>query len=128
MCNLEEAIMRVLIVDPIAETRDNLIKLLHFEQRLTVVGSVGTGAAAIAEAAATHPDVVLLDLSVLEPDGLQVITAIQQHSPATRFILLSVGGRAHYFPQQLPPNLVALLIKPISGPTLIGALRHSRDL
>jgi DNA-binding NarL/FixJ family response regulator len=120
--------MRVLIVDSIAETRDNLVKLLHFEQRITVVGSVGTGAAAVAEAAATHPDVVLLDLNLSEPDGLQVIAAIQQHNPATRFVLLSVGGRAHFFPKQLPPNLAALLIKPISGTTLIDALRHIRDL
>ena len=69
----EEAheVIKVLIVDDIRETRENLRKLLAFEKDIEVVGGEGasTGREAIELASKYKPDVVLMDINMPDMDG-----------------------------------------------------------
>jgi len=51
--------IRLLIVDDIQSTRDNLRKLLSFEDDIEVVGTAGDGKEGVEEAQRLHPDIVL---------------------------------------------------------------------
>ena len=53
---------RVLIVDDVAETRENVRKLLQFEADVEVVGVARTGREAIEIAQEVEPDVILMDI------------------------------------------------------------------
>src|SRR5262245_50418804 len=116
---------RVLIVDDIATTRENLAKLLFFEKRVTVVGLAASGQEAIAQASELQPDVVLLDLTLPDIDGLEVVETIANRVPPTRFILLTTEGAAHYLSSPLAPTVRAILVKPIATDTLMKAIYHS---
>ena len=62
--------IRVLIVDDIAETRENIRKLLQFDADVEVVGAARTGSEGIQLALETEPDVVLMDINMPDMDGI----------------------------------------------------------
>ena len=70
--------IRVVIVDDVPEARDNVQKLLQFAGDVQVIGQGGTGREAIELARKLHPDVMLMDVSMPEMDG---ITATQVMQP-----------------------------------------------
>ena len=69
MTDNAEATIRVLIVDDIAETRENIRKLLQFESDVAVVGAARTGIEAIEMAVETEPDVVIMDIGMPKMNG-----------------------------------------------------------
>ena len=117
---------RLLIVDDIPTTRENLAKLLFFEKRVTVVGLAASGQDAIAQASQLQPDVVLLDLTLPDIDGLEVVETIANRAPPTRFILLTTEGAAHHLSGPLAPTVRAILVKPITTDTLMKAIHHAQ--
>ena len=60
--------IRVLIVDDVSETRENIRKLLQFESDVDVIGAARTGREAIELATELKPDVILMDINM--PDGV----------------------------------------------------------
>ena len=117
---------RLLIVDDIAPTRENLAKLLFFSKDVTVVGLAASGQDAIAQASELRPDIILLDLTLPDMDSLKVVETIANRMPPTRFVLLTNEGAAHYLSGPLAPTVRAILVKPITADTLTKALHHTR--
>ena len=117
---------RVLIVDDIATTRENLAKLLFFTKDVTVVGLAASGQQAIAQVSQLQPDIVLLDLTLPDLDSLEVVETIANRVPPTRFILLTTEGAAHYLSGPLAPIVRAILVKPITTDTLGKAIRQAQ--
>ena len=116
---------RLLIVDDIATTRENLAKLLFFAKDVMVVGLAASGHAAIAQASELQPDVVVLDLTLPDIDSLEVVETIANRMPPIRFILLTTEGAAHYLSGPLAPAVRAILVKPITTDALVKAIRHA---
>jgi pilus assembly protein CpaE len=67
--------IRVLIVDDIAETRENIRKLLQFESEVEVIGTARTGREAIDFSKEVKPDVVLMDINMPDMDGITATDA-----------------------------------------------------
>ena len=118
---------RLLIVDDIASTRENLAKLLFFAKDVTVVGLAASGQEALAQASELQADVILLDLTLPDIDSFEVVETIANRMPPTRFILLTNEGAAHHLSGPLAPTVRAILVKPITGDALTKALRHARE-
>jgi pilus assembly protein CpaE len=76
--------IRVLIVDDIAETRENVRKLLQFEPDFEVVGAARTGREGIQLAQELSPDVVLMDINMPDIDGIAATETIREKSPSSR--------------------------------------------
>lgn len=73
---------RVLIVDDIAETRENIRKLLQFEADVEVVGAARSGKEGIQLALELNPDVVLMDINMPDVDGITATETIRQKNPS----------------------------------------------
>ena len=73
--NAEEKI-QVLIVDDIPETRENLRKLLYFENDIEVVGAAISGEEGIQMAKDLEPHIVLMDINMPGMDGITSSEAI----------------------------------------------------
>jgi pilus assembly protein CpaE len=116
--------IRVLIVDDIVETRENLEKLLFFEKDIEVVAKAGTGREAIAAAKQHQPDVVLMDINMPDMDGIAATEAILNQVPATQVIMMSVQGEQDYLRRSMLAGAREFLIKPISAEDLYAAIRH----
>lgn len=120
--------IRVLIVDDIAETRDNLEKLLFFEKDIEVIAKAGTGREAVAMAKQHQPDVVLMDINMPDMDGIAATEALLSQVPTVQVIMMSVQGEQDYLRRSMLAGAREFLIKPISAEELYSAIRHVHRL
>ena len=82
--------IRVMIVDDVSETRENVRKLLQFESDVDVVGVARTGKEAIQLSQELNPDVVLMDINMPDMDGISATELIRSKQPAVQVVILSV--------------------------------------
>jgi pilus assembly protein CpaE len=116
--------IRVMIVDDIAETRDNLEKLLFFEKDIEVVAKAATGREALALAKQHRPDVVLMDINMPDMDGIAATEALLGQVPESQVIMMSVQGEQDYLRRAMLAGAREFLLKPISAEELYNAIRH----
>ena len=81
--------IRVLVADDHPVVRAGIVALLRDADGIEVVGAVADGEAAVAAAAGTTPDVVLMDLRMPILDGTAATGRIVAASPATRVVVLT---------------------------------------
>ncbi|RLD07497.1 MAG: hypothetical protein DRI32_00755 [Chloroflexi bacterium] len=116
---------RVLIVDDVAETRENVRKLLQFESDVEVVGVARTGREAIDIAQEVEPDVILMDINMPDMDGIAATEAIRQKRSFVQVIILSVQGDPNYMRRAMLAGARDFLTKPPMGDELISAIRRA---
>ncbi len=116
---------RVLIVDDIAETRENIRKLLQFETSVDVVGAARTGKEAIELVSELQPHVVLMDINMPDMDGIVATEAIRQKIPWTQIVVLSVQSDANYMRRAMLAGARDFLTKPPAIDDLISAIRRA---
>jgi pilus assembly protein CpaE len=124
----EEKKIRVLIVDDIPETRENLRKLLFFESDIEVVGAATSGEEGITMSGELKPDIVLMDINMPGIDGITASEAITQQVPFTQIIMMSVQGEADYLRRSMLAGAREFLIKPFSSDELISSIRRVHEL
>jgi pilus assembly protein CpaE len=124
MADSGAASTRVLIVDDIAETRENIKKLLQFESDLEIVGGARTGQEAIQLAAETRPHVVLMDINMPDMDGITATEAVLEEIPFAQIVILSVQNEPDYMRRAMLAGARDFIPKPPSGEELIKAIRE----
>jgi pilus assembly protein CpaE len=117
--------IRVMIVDDVSETRENVRKLLQFESDVEVVGVARTGKEAIQVSQDLHPDVVLMDINMPDMDGISATEAIRAKQPAVQVVILSVQGDQNYMRRAMLAGARDFLTKPPMGDELISAIRRA---
>ena len=83
--------IRVAVVDDQELFRRGLTMLLGVEDDIEVVGEAGDGVAATELAAATVPDVILMDVRMPKRSGIEACLAIKEVAPTARIIMLTVS-------------------------------------
>jgi pilus assembly protein CpaE len=117
--------IRVVIVDDIAETRENIRKLLQFENDFEVVGVGRTGREGIEIVKETKPDVVIMDINMPDMDGITATETIRRNLPFTQIIILSVQGDPNYMRRAMLAGARDFLTKPPSVDDLTSAIRRA---
>ncbi|HNO94434.1 MAG TPA: response regulator [Anaerolineales bacterium] len=120
--------IRVLIVDDIAETRENVRKLLQFEADIEVVGTARTGKEGIQIAQELNPDVVLMDINMPDIDGITATEQIRQYSTHIQVVILSVQGDQNYMRRAMLAGARDFLTKPPMGDELISAVKRAGEM
>ena len=121
----DEQKIRVLIVDDVAETRENIRKLLQFESDLEVVGAANSGRSGIEAAKELRPDVVLMDINMPDMDGITATELIRQQTPASQVVILSVQGDPNYMRRAMLAGARDFLTKPPALDELTAAVRRA---
>jgi len=120
--------IRVLVVDDIAETRENVRKLLQFESDVEVVGAARTGKEGIQLAQEMDPDVVLMDINMPDVDGITATENIRKNSPYIQVVILSVQGDQNYMRRAMLAGARDFLTKPPMGDELISAIKRAGEM
>ena len=120
--------IRVLIVDDIPETRENLRKLLYFETDIDVVAAATDGEEGIRLAKEYQPHIVLMDINMPGVDGIAATEAITQEVPFSQVIMMSVQGEADYLRRSMLAGARQFLIKPFTGDELVSTIRRVYEL
>jgi DNA-binding NarL/FixJ family response regulator len=116
---------RILIVDDHPLTRGALATLLA-QSGFDVVGEAGDGSEAIVAARRLQPDLVLLDLSMPELDGLAALPRLREAAPECEVVVLTAsgteenllaairGGAAGYLLKSEPPERIAAFLEGVA--------------
>jgi two-component system, NarL family, response regulator NreC len=80
---------KILIVDDHSVVIEGIKRTLDYHQEVQVVGEAYDGKQAIAKVRALKPDIVIMDISMPDIDGLSATTQIKQLSADTRIIIFS---------------------------------------
>ena len=114
--------IRILVADDHTVVREGLRRVLE-APGFEVVGEAGSGAEAIAVAERLAPDVVMLDISMPEGNGLSTIRNIREVSPASRILMLSVHQGSEYVTQARTNGAHGYLLKDTTPAELRRAIR-----
>jgi len=125
---MSDGLIKVLIVDDIPSTLDNLQKLLSFEPDIQVVGTATNGKEAIDLSKKSAPDIVLMDVNMPIMDGIQATEILAQEIPNSPVIIMSVQGERDYLRRAMQSGAREFLIKPFSGDELIASIRRVYQL
>ena len=120
--------IRVLIVDDIAETRENVRKLLQFESDIEVVGTARTGREGIQLSVEVNPDVILMDINMPDIDGITATETIRAQSPHIQVVILSVQSDQNYMRRAMLAGARDFLTKPPMGDELISAIKRAGEM
>ncbi len=116
--------IRVLIVDDIGETRENLRKLLSFDPAIEVIGAAASGPEGIEMAKESLPHIVLMDINMPDMDGIAATEVLLQEVPSTQVIIVSVQGETDYVRRAMLAGARDFLTKPPSGDELMSTIRR----
>ncbi len=115
--------IKILIVDDIAETRENIRKLLQFEADFNVVGAARSGTEALEMARESKPDVVIMDINMPDMDGITATQKLLKDVPYAQIIILSVQSEPDYMRRAMMAGARDFISKPPSGDELISTIR-----
>jgi DNA-binding NarL/FixJ family response regulator len=117
------AAVRVLIADDHPMIRSGLAQLVSGEPDLEVVGTAADGLRAVELAEQEHPDVVLLDLSMPEMDGIAAAEQLRWRSPATRVLVLSSHPQESVVTAAFRAGACGYLTKDVSAADVLEGIR-----
>ncbi len=123
--SLEKRI-RVLVVDDHAIVRQGLVRLLTAEPDLEVVGEAAGGHAAVALTSQLLPDVVIMDVSMREGNGVEATRAIHAELPQVQVIGLSMFDETEQGEKMRQAGAVGYVSKMAPSETLVTAVRACR--
>ena len=115
--------IRVLLADDHALVRQGFRRILEDEADVEVVGEAGGGAEAIELDRKLDPDVVVLDMSMPEINGLHAAIEILRHHPTRRILILSMYDGAQYVRNALAAGVRGYILKNALETDLLRAVR-----
>jgi DNA-binding NarL/FixJ family response regulator len=120
--------IRVLLADDHDILRQGLKLLLGLQPEIEVVGEARTGREAVALAQSLKPDVVVMDISMADMDGLEACQYIRrQVGTTTQVLMLTMHESEEYFLQALRAGAAGYLVKKAAPTDLhmaISAVAH----
>jgi DNA-binding NarL/FixJ family response regulator len=103
--------VRVVLADDHDILRQGLKMLLGLQTEVEVVGEARTGREAIELARELNPQVVVLDISMPDIDGLEACARIHEQTPATNILILTMHESEEYFLRALRAGAAGYLVK-----------------
>jgi DNA-binding NarL/FixJ family response regulator len=122
---MPELPVRILVVDDHTIVRQGLVALLSSVSGLTVMADCGTGGEAVRLACQLKPQVVLLDLSLPDMDGIEVLHELADKVPETRTVVLTMHSDPTYARPALRAGAAGYLIKGADIADLVAAIREA---
>ena len=117
--------IRVLLADDHETVRQGLRMLVDSQPDMAVVAEAGSGREALTCFSATHPDVVVMDVSMPDMNGLEATRALKQAAPDSIVIVLSRHGDDAYVQQLLSAGATAYVLKRSASSELLNAIRQA---
>jgi DNA-binding NarL/FixJ family response regulator len=116
--------IRILVVDDHALFRVGITNILSHEREFEVVGEAADGRSAIEMAGMVSPSIVLMDLSLPAPGGLETTQRIRREFPATAVVVMAQDEDEESLFASIKAGAAAFVIKDISPEDLVHVIRR----
>ncbi len=114
--------IRLMLVDDHEVVRVGLKTFLQTREDFEVVAEAGDGEEAVSRAMTTHPDVILMDITMPGVDGLEATRRLRVLCPKCLILALTVHDDKQYFMQMLAAGASGYITKQAAGDDLIAAI------
>src|SRR5947209_231210 len=115
---------RVFLVDDHPMVREGLANLINQQDDLAVVGEAEDSAGAVAGIAEKQPNVALIDISLKNESGLELVKDLEQRFPLVALIVLSMHDEALYAERALRAGAKGYVMKRESTKSILTAIRR----
>jgi len=115
--------IRVILADDHKIVRESFRALLEAEPGMTVVADVEDGEAAVKSALALRPDIIVMDMTMPNLNGIEATRRIKAELPGTKIVALSMHTHHHLVRSMLDAGASAYILKTCKAAELIKALR-----
>ena len=115
--------LRILLADDHKMLREGLRVLLDSQPGMQVVGEAASGNEVLKKAGELKPDVVVMDLSMPELNGLQATELLRTKQPAIKVVVLTAHEDESYLTQLCQAGAAGYVLKRSAGDQLVQAVR-----
>lgn len=120
---MEQANIRVLIIDDHPLVREGLRKILELEEGITVIDEAGDGQGAINMARKLQPDIVLMDINMPGTNGVEATKVIKREFPQMGVIALTIHEEEEYVLELVRAGISGYVLKDIAPAKLVETIR-----
>lgn len=119
-------IVRVMLVDDLAASRQTLKRALGFDDDIEVVGEAGSGTEAVELARSLRPDIVLMDVRMPDGDGVEATSQITQRLPRTKVVALTAYDDIESVRDMLAAGAIGYFLKGAPVDELLAIVRKAQ--
>jgi DNA-binding NarL/FixJ family response regulator len=115
--------LRILLADDHETVREGLKTILNAQADMQVIAEAAGGRAAVAEACRLTPDIVVMDVSMPDMNGLQATIAMKRSCPQVRVVTLTRHAEDGYLQQLLRAGASGYVLKQSRAAEVLHAIR-----
>jgi DNA-binding NarL/FixJ family response regulator len=123
----EDGKIRILLVDDHPLVRRALRDILEKEADLQVIGEAGDGLEALRMTEESHPDIVIMDISMPNMNGVEATKQIKAANPLALVLILTVHTDVETIFSILQAGASGYLVKSVFGPEVVHTIRAVMD-
>lgn len=117
--------IKVLIADDHPILRQGLRQALELSGEIVVIGEASNGRQCVESVRKLRPDVILIDISMPEMNGLEASRIIKQENPSVGIVILTMYDAEDYLIEAVRIGVEGYALKDIDPPMLVDAIRAS---
>lgn len=114
--------IRVFMADDHTVIRDGLRLLLEARGGIKVVGEAADGRAAVKQVEELEPEVVVMDISMPELNGIEATRQIRRACPSTQVVILSMHATSEHIFRALRAGAAGYVLKESAGQEVVDAV------
>lgn len=115
------------IVDDAVFMRTLLKRTIEEVQEYKVVGEGSNGIEAIEQAKEHKPDIMTLDITMPDMDGITAVNEVLRISPNTKIIMVSAMGQQAMVIDAIKLGAKDFIVKPFDKPRVLAAIKNVLD-
>lgn len=116
--------INIVLADDHVLVRNGIKAMLESDEEIQVIGEAGSGMEALTVAQRLHPDILVLDIRMPEMTGLEAAAKLDDYSPQTKAVILSMHDSEEYVLQALDAGAYGYLLKDTDKVEFIKALKQ----
>ena len=116
--------IKVMLVDDHTMVREGLKLALNSQENIEIIGEAGSGIEAVELAGDLKPDIILMDISMPEMDGLATAKKIKKSNKSVKIIILTMLENELYIIDALKNNIEGFINKDSSVNELLNAIEE----
>lgn len=118
-----ETMKRVLIVDDAAFMRVSLRRILEGND-FEVVGEAKNGLEAVSKYSILKPDIVTMDITMPDMDGVEALIEIKKQDPAAKVVMISALGQESWVKNAVMNGAKGFVVKPYKEEYVLDTLKR----
>lgn len=115
--------LRILVAEDHETVRQGLKMIVDAQADMEIIGEAGDGRAAVSEAIKLNPDILLMDISMPQLNGLQATKKLKECCPDIKVLALTRHKDGGYLQQLLRAGASGYVLKQSSPEELLHAIR-----